>query len=803
MTEVNYDYTHLTDDEKLNGIGATKIPKRIRTSGYVSDFAESVAQLAELLIQALMNKGLDPDEALEWARQISKIDDKADQSFVDSQISAIVSGAPKGTFTDLIALQTAHPNGTDGVFLVLENGHWYYWNSTTTSWTDGGVYQATGSSEFPATNKVSNSKFSKGTVGWKASIGSIGSTSGEVYSLTTDGSTGEVRTVNQSIGFVPRKNEKVYFKMEINVETEGITKGNVNFHDWTATGAYHESRPIYTNTVNEWQTISDVVEITNDFTEQPRFYYSFSSPLIAGKKISMRKPTILNLTEIFGAGSEPTKEEVETALAKFGGSFEGTKSPFLNTKEIHKFLVAKTNEHNFPAVNLIENGNFKNTLFTGASNNWQTPNLSTINAKNNEVTFTASASAGQVTQRKDIIANHIYYFFGQIKASNTSVMLDAGGNSTIAKRHSGSGQYEFLSMLYSYPTNANIAFGVRDYNENGFTSISAKYFGLIDLTEVFGSGNEPSKVELDKIISQFENKWFDGSVDNLIPPKQIFKEIKAKTDNTLKLTPLEVRKSKPKVTSPKRLIMTITYDDECSSIYDLAYPIHQSENVEGTFYVIPSRIGTERVYNYGQADTWDRLRTMNNADVGRISIEHHTLSHMTLGNRTKEELVSQAMDGYKIFHENGIYPKHIAYPGGNHDYNALNVLQDYFETGVTTADLTNNYDLNPMRIHRYGMDNRDLATIKAHLDSVAANGEGWLVTYQHGLNETGISLGGYAVQTPANQLEIIRYAKSIGFEIVGLEEGIQTYAPHQYYMLPNSYDPSFSIRRNGTVYVRP
>lgn len=66
---------------------------------------------------------------------------KADKSFVDSQFASIVSGAPKGTFATLAALQTAYPSGTEGVFLVLENGHWYYYAS---GWKDGGVYQAMG-----------------------------------------------------------------------------------------------------------------------------------------------------------------------------------------------------------------------------------------------------------------------------------------------------------------------------------------------------------------------------------------------------------------------------------------------------------------------------------------------------------------------------------------------------------------------------------------------------------------------------------------------------------------------------------
>ena len=47
---------------------------------------------------------------------------------------------PKGVYSTLTALQNAFPTGTDGTYVVSENGHWYYWNGS--AWTDGGVYQA-------------------------------------------------------------------------------------------------------------------------------------------------------------------------------------------------------------------------------------------------------------------------------------------------------------------------------------------------------------------------------------------------------------------------------------------------------------------------------------------------------------------------------------------------------------------------------------------------------------------------------------------------------------------------------------
>lgn len=80
------------------------------------------------------------DEAIVNGQISALQQSKADKTFVDAQFASIVSGSPKGTFATLAALQAAYPSGTEGVFLVLENGHWYYYAS---GWKDGGVYQST------------------------------------------------------------------------------------------------------------------------------------------------------------------------------------------------------------------------------------------------------------------------------------------------------------------------------------------------------------------------------------------------------------------------------------------------------------------------------------------------------------------------------------------------------------------------------------------------------------------------------------------------------------------------------------
>lgn len=48
--------------------------------------------------------------------------------------------SPTGAYTNLAALQAAYQTGEDGVFVVKDTGHWYFWNGS--AWEDGGLYQS-------------------------------------------------------------------------------------------------------------------------------------------------------------------------------------------------------------------------------------------------------------------------------------------------------------------------------------------------------------------------------------------------------------------------------------------------------------------------------------------------------------------------------------------------------------------------------------------------------------------------------------------------------------------------------------
>ncbi|WP_243549274.1 pectinesterase family protein [Priestia megaterium] len=134
----NWDVNFAEDYTKnLQDIDAdfTNLIKRIANLIISASSGEIQANDARLdllgILHDTLKERLDSDAA--------KVLTKADQYYVETMLAAAISGAPKGFYNTVTALQNAYPQGTEGVFLVLESGHIYIWNGT--AWADAGVYQ--------------------------------------------------------------------------------------------------------------------------------------------------------------------------------------------------------------------------------------------------------------------------------------------------------------------------------------------------------------------------------------------------------------------------------------------------------------------------------------------------------------------------------------------------------------------------------------------------------------------------------------------------------------------------------------
>ena len=67
---------------------------------------------------------------------------------INTALSNIGNASPKGVYATLADLQVAHPTGVNGVYLVVDDGHWYYWDGS--AWADGGAYQTNNNKIFTA-----------------------------------------------------------------------------------------------------------------------------------------------------------------------------------------------------------------------------------------------------------------------------------------------------------------------------------------------------------------------------------------------------------------------------------------------------------------------------------------------------------------------------------------------------------------------------------------------------------------------------------------------------------------------------
>ena len=199
---VKRDFTHLTPDEKINGIKASKLPDHIRSKYHGEDVREAIAQSTEMAIQLGINMGLSPEDALSWAR---KLQESVSQSEFDSWVSTLLDGGPSIFMNTLAELKAAYPNGASGVALVRETdpAKIYVWNGS--AWENFGDYQgiaikdnsitstkiangAIGIHKVSFAEVVSRDKFDKNSVtsGPLLADGTVGSNSGSVDFFTSD-----------------------------------------------------------------------------------------------------------------------------------------------------------------------------------------------------------------------------------------------------------------------------------------------------------------------------------------------------------------------------------------------------------------------------------------------------------------------------------------------------------------------------------------------------------------------------------------------------------------------------------------
>lgn len=272
----------------------------------------------------------------EIPQQISNaVRPKADKIYVDDQFSKIGSGSPKGAFTTLSDLETTYPNGDDNIYVVAEDNNWYYWNGS--DWQSGGLYNATVSSEFPATNVIKNGDF-KTTEHWRG-INSELTAKNNILTINAD--QGKLLPgIYQITEGMVKTGDKIYVKLRVKVYDDVFTSFRLSITE------HEEDRVDIEPTTREWQDISVVFEAYEDRNIDFYFYTAYASGAPADSaKTDVQYLSIINLSDVFGKGNEPTAEEMDSIMNKFPhGWFDGTISPLMDQREIFNYYSSLEEE---------------------------------------------------------------------------------------------------------------------------------------------------------------------------------------------------------------------------------------------------------------------------------------------------------------------------------------------------------------------------------------------------------------------------------------------------------------------------
>ena len=160
-------------------------------------------------------------------------------------------------------------------------------------------------------------------------------------------------------------------------------------------------------------------------------------------------------------------------------------------------------------TNLATNGNFAST------SNWTSTGAS-FAVSGNEASYTANSAGDTLLQSLSVTLNRKYYGCGWVKAAsgaNITMGISDGAVNSVSTSYTGAGAYEFWSVILTAgrTSTGGITWAIVDNRSSAWTVVNTKYISVIDITTPWGSGNEPTKAQMDTLMLQFPERWLNGT----------------------------------------------------------------------------------------------------------------------------------------------------------------------------------------------------------------------------------------------------------------------------------------------------
>ena len=317
------------------------------------------------------------------------------------------------------------------------------------------------------TNLITNGDFSNGTTGWVPYNATIAIENGRAKVQPT----GQWATIGKSLYGVTI-GKKFYFRVDIE-GGPGLYWGNTNVGFGITSAVNKTFAAVIT------ATSSDITVGVGDnkSSSWPPFYVD--------------NLLLIDLTAAFGAGNEPTAEQMDGILAKFTNSwFNGTANLFRANATLNK-LMAIDARTEFDAKNEVVNGGGSTTLAAATNTSTTVQTFAQPLPENNKY--------------------YVRYNVISTGASNTrnTMLVEYADATTFIHVDSLNGNITTGAKSWLFTTTKQVKFLKWWHHTLDVPTVIEK-IALINLTAAFGVGKEPTLAEMDRLMARFPNSWFDG-----------------------------------------------------------------------------------------------------------------------------------------------------------------------------------------------------------------------------------------------------------------------------------------------------
>lgn len=418
-----------------------------------------------------------------------------------------------------------------------------------------------------------------------------------------------------------------------------------------------------------------------------------------GKEVVFEKPLLINLTEIYGKGNEPDKEDIDEILKGFKDQWF---SGFSNINELLQSHMNYTNKLK-KEVDQLDKSDIKNDInnpgfirFSESQGGFGWRHDGTARNTHDGV-FTMKGIGTnnliRLIQETDveIKPNKKIYVQATFTPKNTEV--EQVGLAIYGTEETGTIQYITENNL---PLNEKITVGgiiTFDGSQKGNVTFQARcrYSTaeasidqevdvekplLIDLSEIFGYGNEPSNDVMKKFMETYEGNYFESHASL------------NKVDNAhLKM----FMSGSYGGGSTRQPLLVITIDDSFENDYTVLYPEFKKRGIGATSYIVPDWIDNRSGFL-----NLDQIHEMKDDPDTKWDFQCHTLEHPRLAEQTRSEIHRQFQGVDDWFEQHNLgKPEHHAFPFGSHNADVVEIGMQYRKSlrkiGAH-SDLYNTYD---------------------------------------------------------------------------------------------------------------